>query len=140
MLQWISQFLERRRLAKRALFAYHDGTRRRYGDPFALFRVLYNDPQVNVATTLDFAEQGREPEATEFLDLIARTFGVQRWDGRVGLTDWELMALFGAFTNYLDGLKKNSSLGVTSSKPTDSGFSISEAPPEDLTSSCSDCG
>lgn len=140
MFRWVTRLLERRRLAQRGLFRYHDGARVRYGDPFAIYRTLYNDPVVNLERSMDSVDAGEEPETTQLMELLAKTFDAKRWDGQSGLTDWELLALFGAFTDYLDGLKKNISPGPTWSRPTDSESSVSPAGPEPVTSSCADCG
>lgn len=140
MLRWIRHLLERRRLAQRGLFRYHDGQRTRYGDPFAIFRALHNDPVVNMERAPDSVDAGEEPETSQFMELLAKSFDVSRWDGRSGLSDWELMALFGAFTDYLDELKKNISPGLTSSKPTASESSASPVLPHEATDSCADCG
>jgi hypothetical protein len=52
--------------------------------------------------------------------VVARVFGVSRWDdsSQTGLTDWEVLDLFGDLNEYLLAIKKKYSPGPTSPPPT----------------------
>lgn len=108
-MRWLRNWKERRQLKRRALFAYHDGTRIRYADPAIAWRDLVNHPTMDFGETVPLAAQGKEPATTTLLNALAEVFSVERWDestGR-GLTNWELLDLLRQFDEYLAALKKN---------------------------------
>ncbi|WP_321376933.1 hypothetical protein [Trichococcus shcherbakoviae] len=102
----------------RFLFEYYDGKQVRRGDPFRLQRELQNHPKMNLIDMAPFVDQGREPETSICLEATAEIFGVKRWDGESGLTDWEILGLLGELSGYLNALKKNTSPGPILSQPT----------------------
>lgn len=132
----IHAWRERRALARRQIFEYHDGTHWRYADPFAVWRHLFHHPTVDILAVLPFAEQGKEPEASIALGVLCEVFGVQRWDEatRTGLTDLEILGLVVQFQVYLGSLKKSTDDGPISSPPLASASSPSPEPPPPATS------
>lgn len=104
--------LKDRRLRARGLFPYWDGSRRRWADPFAVYRALASgDPKLpDIAEAVD---EGKEPETGQAVDLICRAFDVGRWNGATGLTDTEILALIAQMDEFVEGAKKNSSPGPT---------------------------
>jgi hypothetical protein len=143
MFQWLKTRLERRRLQDRGLFRYHDGTRTRYADPFVVWRALNNHPEMNLEKQADFVDIGQEPETTTVVKAFCDVFDVKRWDDtkRTGLMDWEILDLINQLEGFLAPLKKNISLGQTSSPPTESAsLTGSEVPLSEVTSSSSASG
>ena len=133
-------WIRRRRLARRELLRYWDGTAWRLGDPFGLWRALKHHPTITINEHWDAANQGDEPETTELVTAIAEVFGVARFDGAAGLTDWEILDLFAVLMDYLDVLKKKHNPSPTSSPPTGSGSSTSPAPRDEPANSGSASG
>jgi hypothetical protein len=107
-----------RRESQRLLLTYWDGQTTRRGDPFRLQRDLNNHATMNMAEMSPDVDAGKEPATTIMVEAIAEVFGVKRWDGTAGLTDWEILNLLAKLDDYLLALKKNTSLGLTSSPPT----------------------
>ena len=64
MFSFLTRWRKRRRLAAMvragAVFAYWDGTRVRYGDPFLIWRALTQDPKVNLQRLLPERRRGAE--------------------------------------------------------------------------------
>lgn len=123
-------------LQRRGLLPFFDGIRQRWADPFLVWRALYNHPVVNLEKHGAAADEGSEPETTEYIKAIVEVFGVQRWDDvtRTGLTDWEILHLIPQLSSHLVALKKNTSPGPTSSPPTEPVSSSGQAPQSEVTS------
>lgn len=98
-----------RRTRHRALFAYWDGTRTRYADPFLLWRGILNHPKFNIETMPAFVDAGQEPETSICLAALRDVFSVEAWDDsrKCGLTTWETLNLLTSLVTYLEALKKN---------------------------------
>jgi hypothetical protein len=128
----------RRRLRERALLRYWDGSIWRHGDPFAIWRKLINNADVNWEAVAPLVDTGQEPETTQAVQAICEAFDVRRWDeaSGTGLTDWEITQLPGALDAYFDEQKKSISPGPTSSGPT-AGESSSVPEPRSSTTSFS---
>ncbi len=105
-------FLKERRLRARGLFPYWDGTRRRWGDPFAIYRLLASAEE-KLPDLADAVDQGKEPETSRAIEIISRAFDVRRWDGRAGLIDNEILALIGNLDAYVEDVKKKRNAGLT---------------------------
>jgi hypothetical protein len=120
MLLRILSWLTSRRLGSRRLFRYWDGRRWRYGDPFLLWRAIMNHPTVHFENALPLVDDGVEPETSQVVVALYEIFAVEPWDEhrRTGLTQWEILAVLGAFNLYLELLKKSTSPGPTSSPAT----------------------
>ncbi len=128
-------FRDRRLKKRRSLFRYWNGEKHVYADPFKVWRAILNHPKFNVETMAHLVDDGVEPETTMCVDAMCEIFGVTRWDAQdtTGLTDMEILTLLDSFDTYLANVKKNSSLGVTSSPPTDSVSSSSQEAPKPTT-------
>lgn len=97
--------------SKRLIFRYHDGQRRVWGDPLAIWARLAVDNEW--PKLIQEAEAGQEPALSQVRGRLTAAFEARPLDpqsGR-GLTDWELFDLFGRYMDYLDGLKKKLSSG-----------------------------
>lgn len=112
---WPFGILRARRNVSRGLFPYHDGTRQRWGDPFTIYRKIKGG-DVDLDHVQDAVNDQQEPETTQAIEMIAHAFSVQRWndESQTGLTDMEILALPVLMGQYLDGVKKNTSIGSTS--------------------------
>ncbi len=133
-------WIRRRRLARRELLRFWDGAAWRYCDPFLVWRALKHHDTVNLDTHWAASEDGDEPETTELITAVATAFGVGRFNGESGLTDWELLDLLSKFVDYIEKIKKKRSPSLTSSEPTDSGYSTSPVPPSETEISGSGSG
>jgi len=111
---WPLSKLVERGYRRRGLFPYSDGQRQRWADPFTVYRKLAAG-DVTLETLAPALDEQKEPEMTQALDLICNAFAVQRWDDRTstGLTDWEILSLVDQLDQYVNGVKKNSSVGQT---------------------------
>jgi hypothetical protein len=118
------------------LLRYWAGDGWRYGDPFAIYRKLWNHPELNIEAQAPLVDAGQEPETTIFVTALAEVFGVERWDPetRRGLTDWEILDCFQQLNEYMLALKKNTSGWPTSSPPTESESLTAEAEDDSLES------
>lgn len=105
---------------QRLLFKYWDGHRQRAIDPFRVYREFRSDPQIDLATIGPQVDNWEEPATGLLLSAICRVFGVKRYDDDtgLGLTDPELLNLFGDLNDYLEDVKKKYNLGPTSPQPT----------------------
>lgn len=142
MWKWLKSWKHRRSLNKRLLFHYHDGERERLGDPFLLWRQLMNHDKLNLETMTDALDKDEEPETTIFVESVAEVFGIKHWDDttQTGMTDWEVIDLFCQLHEFFDGLKKNTSLGLTLPEPTASESSTLTEPLPETTKPSSDSG
>lgn len=148
MLKWFFSWRKKRRdsrqlaelVAARAIMPFWDGKEVRYADPFAVWRTLTQDPNVNLERAEADVEQGIEPTTTQVLDLICRAFGVRRWDPKTntGLPDWHVIGLLRYLAAYTEAVKKNTSDGPISSPPMDSTSSTGQADPDAVTKSSGD--
>jgi hypothetical protein len=111
---WPFSAIAARRNRKRGLFPYWDGQRTRWGDPFKIERLLCQG-ELDLQTVAPFVDQQKEPETTQFLELVCKAFDVTRWDDKTatGLTDEEVISLPLQFANYTDTAKKKSGNGQT---------------------------
>lgn len=128
-------------LASREIFEYHDGERTRYGDPYAIWRALTQDPEINLERISPEVDAGKEPETSQFLALLRRVFDVKPFDGATGtgLTDFQTLALTGHLRKFTVAVKKNSSSGPTSPTSTELPSSTGPAPRSETTSASGDC-
>ncbi len=134
-------WIRRRRLARRELLRFWDGTAFRYGDPFLLWRRMKHHDKVEIDAELwTAANDGSEPETTQLVEIVAETFGVAHFDGEKGLTDWEVLDLYAGLLDYLVELKKKHNPTPTSSPPTDSESSTSPDLPNEPDPSSSASG
>lgn len=135
-------FLTARRLRNRGLFQWHDGTRKRFSDPFTLWRAILSHTGINLSRNADAIDAGAEPECSDAIKGLCEVFGCNRWSDttKTGLLDREVLGLLSGLTDYIEALKKNGSPGLTSPSPTDSPSSTSPVPPSDPTNSSSDSG
>lgn len=140
MFGWIERWRQRRQQRERYLLRFWDGQRWRYGDPFAIWRALANHPEANLETMLELADAGQEPETTIVVGAICEAFGVRRWDGRRGLTDWQVLELPALLVELFETVKKNISPGSNSAESTDSGSATSLDSPADRPSFSSPSG
>lgn len=118
----VTAIFRRRRQRRVELFRYWSGTRWRYGDPFRLYRGLWNDPELNLEIQAPLIDAGQEPESSVAIEAMARVFGIERWDPQTerGATDWEILDVFSQLNDYMLGLKKNTNGQPISLPPTDS--------------------
>jgi hypothetical protein len=133
MFGFLQQWKNRRRNRQRLLFAFWDGFQFRRVDPFRVWRDIQSDKTVDLESMSPLVDDGKEPETTLVVDVIARAFDIQRWDSKAGkgLTDWEVLNLFGDLSTYLLDIKKKSNPGPTQLPPTAPLSSIAtEAPAE----------
>jgi hypothetical protein len=130
----------RKLIRTRAIFKYHDGERTRYGDPFAIWRTLTQDPVINLERIQPDIDKGKEPETSQFIALVRKAFDVKPFDEATGtgLTDWQTMELVGLLRDYTVAVKKNSSPGPTSPASTESASSTGPAAPSEPTNSSGD--
>jgi hypothetical protein len=122
------------------LFRFWDGAHWRSVDPFATWRAIHCAPEISGGEFDKGAmfDAGEEPEATAYIEALARVFGVRRFcDDPHGLTDWEIIDVFDQFGRYLDGVKKNTSPLPSSPEPT-APASSSSLGPSTVNSSSSD--
>lgn len=100
------------RLRRRGLFLYFDGTRRRWGDPFAIYRALTNS-EVDLEALAPEVDEQKEPATSQVLKVLCEAFDVQRWDDKThtGLTDNEILALIEQLDAFAEGAKKKRSPG-----------------------------
>jgi hypothetical protein len=124
----------------RDIFEYHDGEKIRYGDPFAIWRGLTQDPVINLERISPDVDAGKEPETSQFLDLIRRVFGVTKFDEATGtgLTDWQTLALVNHLRSYTKVVKKNSNSGRTSPESTEPKSSNGPEPQNEITNASGD--
>jgi hypothetical protein len=115
-------FAERRRRLEierwrkqRLLFRYWDGQEVRAIDPFRVYREIKNDKTIDLDTVGPMADRLEEPATTQLVELACRIFDIKRYDGKTddGLTDAEILNLFGDLNEYLDAIKKKCSPGPT---------------------------
>lgn len=107
--------------AERAIFAYHDGRRRRRGDPLAIQRALVDDKEFNLAidpavscvpTVEGVRAAGRTAAATR------RAFVIPQLEAG-GLTDAECLGLFASFGEFLKELQESARPLASSPTPTE---------------------
>ena len=122
-----------------AVFPYYDGERKRYADPFGVWRKLVNHPKFNMQEMTPLVEMGEEPETTICIEAVVEVFGIKRWNPvtHTGLTDMQVLIVLDRFDNFLGAIKKNFVYGSTSSPTTDLESSISPEPPKEATNSSS---
>jgi hypothetical protein len=141
MFRW---FFRKRRLRAaiktRAIFAYFDGERTRFGDPFLIWRTLTQDKEINLERVQPYAIEGREPEASQYIGLVRRAFGAKPFDPATGtgLTDWQTLELVSHLNVYTVEVKKNSNSGQNSPPSTASESSTGPQPQEEVTNACGD--
>lgn len=140
---WFSKMAARRAARRfereRALFRFWDGTGWRSIDPWRTWRAVQNCKTFSFANQLFLVDAGEDQETNACIAALCEIFGVQRFDGTAGLTDWEILSLYLSLSDYLDALKKNTSPGPTSSPPSDPPSSTSPASPGEATNSSSAC-
>lgn len=120
MLQWLDDILWQK---QRMIYKYRDGKTIRRGDPLVIYRALKNHQTFNYDEHLTAHDNG-DDEATKACAQGTRdAFEIPLFDGKVGLTENELVALLKHFTLYVLDLKKNSSPLPIPAKPTELVFS-----------------
>lgn len=114
MMIWPLAMLADRAKRKRGLFPYWDGERKRWADPFTIYRGL-SASDVDLESMAPAIDEQKEPETTQAIDCICQAFDVSRWSDKTctGLTDWEILGLVEQLDNYVNGVKKKSSPGLT---------------------------
>jgi len=137
---WRPKFLTRR--PQREIFRYWDGEKMRAVDPMQVARIMDEHPQYNAGRHPGLVDEGDADATAVMLSAIRAAFDVTEWrEDRPGLTQLETIKLYADFTQYTEGLKKNTvpsptqplSMGPTStgsSGPTTSGIadSVSSQP------------
>lgn len=127
MFRWIPLCFRRRELRRRQIFTYHDGRRRRYVDPWPLWRAIWTHEKFDPRIHLDQARDG-DKEATELtLDTIAECFDLARWDDTTGegLVEDEIVGVLFQLFDFMEELKKNTDPSQTPPPPTTSESSTS---------------
>lgn len=106
----------------RAIFRYWDGKRWRSADPLVAARRLITHETFDWETHPALAEAADDFEALQItVDAVREVFDVPAFESG-GLTQAECVELLGDFTEYLHGVKKNTSPSPISSPPTDPVF------------------
>lgn len=110
---------------RRLLFRYHDGAKWVAADPLRLYRRIVREADRLAVLGAAFDEQ-RDPEADEFVQLIAEIFSLRRFDPATakGLTDGEAAAVFRQFDLFLQEVRDRFFPGSTS-QPSSAGGSSS---------------
>lgn len=141
MLRWLRNWWKRRTMAAhRDIFEFWDGQAYRNIDPWRAFRDIRDDAKFNLEEHPELiADSGAEPETTYMALAVCRAFGVERFDGKKGLTDQELMELLTDLVIYLRDLQKKTDFGSTPLPLTDLESSIGPEPPPATTNSSSPC-
>lgn len=111
---------------RRLFFRYHDGRRWIAADPLPLYRRIVREADRLAVLGAGFDEQ-RDPEADEFVALLAEIFALQRYDPAtgIGLTDTEVAAVFQQFDAFLQEVRARFFRGSTSQPTTAGGSSPS---------------
>ena len=106
------RWLRKRRLRRRGLFPYFDGTRQRWGDPFTIYRDLTSS-EVDIEALAPAVDEQKEPETTQVLDAFCKAFDVTRWDDKThtGLMDNEILGLIEELDSFAEDVKKKYSPG-----------------------------
>lgn len=117
MLRWWRRWRLRR---TGQVYRYFDGLRWRDGDPLTLWRALVGHPD-NIPLLAPAYDEGKEPDASRFIDAICTVFGLTRFDGATGrgLLESEILGVLTGFHAYLEDLKKKLDPGSTSASLTD---------------------
>ena len=86
-------------------------------------------------------DAGREPETSQYINLVRRAFGARPFDPAtgMGLTDWQVLALICHLHEYTTVVKKNTSSGPSLPIATESPSSTGQAAPEEATNPSGDC-
>jgi len=126
---------QRRREAARQIFGYWDGSRERRIDPMKAARGFDAHPRFNLSKHLALVEKD-DPEAIAItLEAVRDVFDVKEWtEATPGLTQIECLALFRAFGDYIEDLKKKLNPSQTFTPPTDQELSTPEPLPTPSTS------
>lgn len=111
---------ERRRIERRDIFRYWDGTRWRYADPLTAWAQLWSDPACNLKDTLPGAMRGDLEDAAEIAALSRRVFKLDTFDGTSGATQLEALDVLYELLAFMGNLKKKREPSATTSAPTDS--------------------
>lgn len=122
------------------MFRFWDGTGWRSIDPWRTWRAVQNCKTFSFANQLFLVDAGEDQETNACIAALCEIFDVKQFDGTAGLTDWEILSLYLALSDYLDALKKNTSPGPTSSQPSATESGASPASPIAATNSSSDSG
>jgi hypothetical protein len=103
---------------RRAIFSYWDGKRWRAADPLVAARRLITHETFDWESHPALAEAADDFEALQItVDAVREVFDVPAFESG-GLTQAECVELLGDFTEYLHGVKKNTSPSPISSPPT----------------------
>jgi hypothetical protein len=100
---------------KRLLFRYYDGEKWVAADPLRIYRKITKEADHLVALATAFDQQ-RDPEASEFIDLVAEIFGLVRYNPvtGAGLTDSEVAGVFQQFDAFVVEIRDRFFPGSTS--------------------------
>jgi hypothetical protein len=103
-------------VAAGAIFAYWDGCKVRYADPFRIWRELTQDEKVNFDRLMPEIDDAESPAITTAVEHVCKVFAVKRWDEatQTGLTDLQLLHLLGDVLRWTAFVKKKPSRGPTS--------------------------
>src|ERR1017187_6224960 len=126
MFTWFREWKKRRHMARMvsagAIFAFWDGRKIRYGDPFRIWRDLTQDEEVNFDRLMPEIDDASSPAITTALNHVCKVFKVERWDEekQAGLTDLQLLHLLSDVLRWTAFVKKKPSPGATSPPSTES--------------------
>ena len=132
------RLLRKWRCRERQLFRYWDGSRERAADPLVVYRSLDRDEEFNNQRHPYMVEAGDDEATGIMLRAIQRAFDVTAYDEQAGtgLTQLEMLSLYGDFSGYCEGLKKNTSPSPTPPSPTDATSPDSSGATTSATSDC----
>ena len=127
---FFSDWCRNRRLERRAVFSYHDGQRKRYADPYVIYRRLTSDPEIDLVSVAAGYDAGDAEDTDAVVALTRKVFDLPPLDetNGEGLTSGEVLSLYFEYNAYLEQQKKSTDTGPISPAPTDSGSSITPEP------------
>jgi hypothetical protein len=141
MTGWLARLFRRRDAFgylpnERDIFKYHDGTRRRRGDPLAIQRALILDPEFEIAIDPGVAAVPT-PEglkaAARTIAAVRKAFGVPEFAAG-GLTDTGCLILFTQFGQFVGALREAAGPLASSPGPTPASESANSPMPTSVDS------
>lgn len=109
------------RANQRAIFRYWDGVRNVACDPVAAMIAIETDPEFRLDQHPQQVDEGNGEAAQITCRMVGRVFNLSDFDPATGkgLTVAERLALFSAFGEYVEALKKNGEPFLTPPPATD---------------------
>ena len=100
---------------RRLLFRYYNGEKWVAADALRLHRKVRREAEELQVLAQAF-DEGRDPEADEFVERVAKIFGLKRYDPETkkGLTDSEVAMVFADFHQFLEDIRNRFFSGSTS--------------------------